>query len=40
MDETNLIKRVREERVPGHMKRERLKKSWNEVVKQYVKRKA
>jgi len=27
MDETNLVKRVREERVPGHMKRGRQKKS-------------
>jgi len=26
MDETNLVKRVREERVPGHMKRGRPKK--------------
>jgi len=34
VDETNLVKRVREERVPGHMKRGRPKKSWDEVVKE------
>jgi len=34
MDETNLIKRVRKEIVPGHMKRGRPKKSWDEVVKE------
>jgi len=34
MDETNLVKRVREERIPGHIKRGRPKKSWNEVVKE------
>jgi len=38
MDETNLVKRVREERVPGHMKRKRLKKSWGEVVKEDMKK--
>jgi len=32
MDETNLIKRVKEEGVPGHIKRGRPKKSWDEVV--------
>jgi len=32
MDETNFIKRVWEERVPGHMKIDRLKESWDEVV--------
>jgi len=32
MDETNFVKRVREERVPGQMKRGRLQKSWDEVV--------
>jgi len=34
MDETNLVKRVREERVPGHINRGRPKKSWDEVVKE------
>jgi len=37
MDETNLIERVREERVPGHMKRGRPKKSWDAVVKEDIK---
>jgi len=32
MDETNLVKRIREERVSGHMKRGRPKKSWDAVV--------
>jgi len=31
--ETNLVKRVKEERVPGDIKRGRPKKSWDEVVK-------
>jgi len=31
MDETNLVKRVREERVPGHVKRGRPKKSCEEM---------
>jgi len=35
---TNLIKRVREERFPGHMKRGRPKKSWNEMVKEDMKK--
>jgi len=38
MDETNLVRRVREERVPGHMKRGRPKKSWDEVVKEDMNR--
>jgi len=29
MDETNLVKRVREEKVPRHIKKERPKKSWD-----------
>jgi len=37
MDETNLIKRVSEERVLGYMKRGRPKKSWDEVVKEEMK---
>jgi len=37
MDETNLIERVREETVPRYMKRGRLKKSWDEVVKDDLK---
>jgi len=39
IDETkkNLVKRVREERVLGHMKRGRSKISWNEVVKEDMK---
>jgi len=37
-DETNLVKRVREERVPRHIKRGRLKKSWDEVVKEDMKK--
>jgi len=28
MDETNLVKRIREERVPRHIKSGRPKKSW------------
>jgi len=35
MDETNLVKRLREERVPGHKKRKT--KSWVEVVKEDIK---
>jgi len=38
MDETNLVKRVREERVPEHIKKGRPKKSWDEVVKDMKKR--
>jgi len=38
MDETDLVKRVREERVPGHRKRGRPKKSWDEAVKDMKKR--
>jgi len=38
MDETNLIKRVIEERVPGHKKRRKLKISWDEMVKEDLKR--
>jgi len=38
MDETNLVKRVSEKRVPGHIKRGRPKKSWDEVVKEDMKR--
>jgi len=40
MDETNQIKRVqvRKERVSGHMKRGRPKKSWNVVVKEDMKK--
>jgi len=38
MDETNLVKRVREERVSEHMKRGRPKKSWDEVVKEDMKK--
>jgi len=34
MDETNLIKRLREERVPRHMKRVGPKKSLDVVVKE------
>jgi len=37
-NETNLVKRVRKERVPGDMKRGRPKKSWDEVVKEDMKR--
>jgi len=33
MDETNLVRKVRTERVPGHVKKGRPKKSWDEVVK-------
>jgi len=36
MDETNLVKRLREERVLGYMKRGRPKKSWDEVVKENI----
>jgi len=32
MDETNLVKRIREERVTGYKKKGRSKKSWNELV--------
>jgi len=39
MDETNSVKRVREERVPGLIKRGRPKKSWDEVVKEDMKKK-
>jgi len=38
MDETNLVERVGEERVSGHMKRGRPKKSWDEMVKQDMKK--
>jgi len=38
MDETHLIKLVREERVPKHMKRGKPKKSWDEVVKEDIKK--
>jgi len=38
MDETNLVKRVREEKVSGHTKRGRPKKPWAEVVKEDMKR--
>jgi len=38
MDETSLTKRVREEKVPGHMKRGRPKKFWDEVVKEDMKK--
>jgi len=38
MDETNLVKRVGEERVPEHIKRGRPKKSWDEVVKEDMKK--
>jgi len=37
MDETNLVKSVTDERVPGHMKR-RPKKSCNEMVKEDMKK--
>jgi len=33
MDEINLVKKAREERVPGHIKRGRPKKSWVELAK-------
>jgi len=33
-----LVKTVREERVPGHIKRGRPKKSWDEVVKEDMKK--
>jgi len=39
MDETNSVKTVREERVSGHIKRKRPKKSWDEVVKEDIKKK-
>jgi len=38
MDITNLVRRVREEKVPGHMKRGRPKKSWDELVKEDMKK--
>jgi len=38
MDETNLVKRVRKDKVLGHTKRGRPKKSWDEVVKEDVKK--
>jgi len=38
MDVTNLVKRVREERVPEHLQRGRPKKSWDEVVKKDMKK--
>jgi len=38
MDETNLVKRVMEERVPGHIKRGRPKKSWDVVMKEDMKK--
>jgi len=38
MGETNLVKRVREERVPSHIKRERPKKSWDDVMKEDMKK--
>lgn len=37
MNDTNLIRKVREERVPGSMKRGRPKISWEEVVKKDMK---
>jgi len=40
VDETNLFRRVREERVPGHIKRGRPKKSWDEVVKEGMKKRS
>jgi len=33
MDETNLVKRVRKDKVPGHMKRGRPKNLWDERVR-------
>jgi len=39
IEEINLIKRLRKERVPRHMKRGRLKMSWHEVVKEDMKKK-
>jgi len=39
MDETNLVRRVKEKRVPGLMQRGRPeKKSWDEVVKEDMKK--
>jgi len=38
MDETKLVKRVKEKRVPGQIKRGRPKKSWDEVVKEDMKK--
>jgi len=38
MVETNLVKTVREERVPGHINRGRPEKSWDEVVKEDMKK--
>jgi len=38
MDETNLLKRIREERVPSRIRRGRPKKSWDEVVKEEMKK--
>jgi len=40
MDETNLVKRVREERVPRHTGIKRPKKSWDEVVKADIKKRS
>jgi len=41
MDETNLITRVKEDiMIPGHMKIGRPKKSWDEVVKEDMKKKS
>ena len=34
MSKTNLIRKIRDERVPGNMKRGRPKKTWDEVVKE------
>jgi len=38
LDEINLIKKVREDRIPGHMKRGRPKTSWDEMVKEDMKK--
>jgi len=38
MDETNLVKRVKGRKSSRHTKRERPKKSWDEVVKEDVKK--
>jgi len=38
IDDTNLVKRVREGRVPGHMKSGRPKKSLDEMVKDDMKK--
>jgi len=38
MDETNLVKSVREGRIPGHTKKGTSKKSWDEVMKEDMKK--